>query len=103
VRVVRADDGSGRFFLDFQVPLSLIATASGGAVTAATPIRLYYGSSATANLTSKDLASITGDFMLGHASAVDFSTLATVRLAAPQHQVTFDSAGGTDTALQTVA
>jgi uncharacterized repeat protein (TIGR02543 family) len=103
VRVVRAADGSGQFFLDFQVPLSVIATVSGGAIIESTPIRLYYGSSAAASLTTKDLATITGDFMLGNVDAVDFSTLATVKLEALQHEVTIDSAGGTDMALQTVA
>ena len=104
VRVVRTDDASDQSFLDFQVPLSLITTVSGGAVTGSTPVRLYYGSAAAVDRTTDDLAAITGDFMLGNVDEVDFSTLATVKLAAVvEHDVTFDSAGGSAIASETVA
>jgi uncharacterized repeat protein (TIGR02543 family) len=97
VRVVSADDGSGHFFLDFQVPVSVIATVSGGAVTASTPVKLFFGSATAANLTTIDT-----DFMLGNAGEVDFSDVATVELVAGQYLVTFDSAGGSAVASQTV-
>jgi uncharacterized repeat protein (TIGR01451 family) len=71
MRVV--SDGAGQWFLDYQVPLARITAASGGAVTATTPVQLYYGSSAAANL-----ATINKDFMRGAATAVDFSGLAVV-------------------------
>ncbi len=73
MRVVAAGDGTGQYFLDYQVPLSFITAASGGTVTATTPVKLYYGSSQAANL-----AVINKDFMLGTASSVDFSGLSTV-------------------------
>jgi uncharacterized repeat protein (TIGR02543 family) len=76
MRIVDAADGTGQYFLDFQVPLSIITTVSGGEVTASTPIKLYYGSSAAANL-----ATINKDFMAGDVTAVDFSNLATVSLS----------------------
>ena len=73
MRLLAAGDGTGQYFLDYQVPLSTITTVSGGAITASTPIKLYYGSSAAANL-----ATINKDFMAGDVSVVDFSNLATV-------------------------
>lgn len=73
MRVVPA--GGGQYFLDYQVPVARITAASGGAITAATPIQLYYGSSAAANL-----ATINKDFMLGTATAVSFTNLAVVSL-----------------------
>ncbi len=75
MRVVAVGDGSGQYFLDFQVPVSAITTVSGGAITTSTPIKMYYGSSAAANL-----ATINKDHMLGTASSVDFSGLSTVTL-----------------------
>jgi VCBS repeat-containing protein len=69
-------DGTGHYFLDFQVPLSRITTASGGTVTAATPVKLYYGSSSAANL-----ATINKDFMRGNVSAASFTGLADITLA----------------------
>jgi uncharacterized repeat protein (TIGR02543 family)/LPXTG-motif cell wall-anchored protein len=76
MRIVAAADGTGQYFLDFQVPLSVITTVSGGAITVSTPIKMYYGSSAAANL-----AVINKDFMAGDVTAVDFSNLATVSLS----------------------
>lgn len=73
MRMVAAGDGSGNYFLDYQVPVSAITTVSSGAVTASTPIQLFYGSSAAANL-----ATINKDFMTG--SNVSFVNLATVSL-----------------------
>ena len=81
------NDGTGQYLLDFQVPISALTTISGGAVTGSTPIQLYYGSSAAANL-----ATINKDFMLGSATAVDFSTLATVTLN--PFTVAYDTNGG---------
>lgn len=73
--------GDGTYFLDFQVPIARITEVSGGTpaapstpVTAATPIQLFYGSSAAANL-----ATINKDFMTG--GAVSFTNLATVSLS----------------------
>lgn len=102
-RVVAAADDSGQFLLEFHVPLSVIATVSGDTVTDSTPVKLYYGSSAAADLTTDGPAAITSDFMLGDADSVDFSTLATVRLAGKQHHVGFDTAGGSRVADETVA
>jgi hypothetical protein len=76
MRVV--SDGNGQFFLDWQVPLSYITQASGGLVTATTPVQLYYGSSAANNL-----AVINKDFMTGPVNAIDFTGLSTVVLGAP--------------------
>lgn len=75
MRVVSAADGSGQYFLDFQVPVSTITSVSGGGITTSTPIKFYYGSSAAANL-----ATINKDFMLGAVTSVDFSGLSTVTL-----------------------
>ncbi len=75
MRVVSAADGSGQYFLDFQVPVSAITSVSGGAITTSTPIKFYYGSSAAANL-----ATINKDFMLGAVTSVDFTGLSTVTL-----------------------
>ena len=71
MRVVPAGDGSGQYFLDYQVPLSYITAISGNTITASTPIKLFYGSSAAANLSV-----INKDFMTG--SAVNFANLSTV-------------------------
>lgn len=104
LRVVEADDdGSGRFFLDFHVPLRAIAAASGGTVTAVTPIKLYSGSSTSTDLAPVDLAAINGDFMLGDVAAVDFAALSTVQLLQREHSVEFDSTGGSPVAAQLVA
>ncbi|HXI79844.1 MAG TPA: MBG domain-containing protein, partial [Verrucomicrobiae bacterium] len=73
-RVVSA--GGGQYFIDWQVPVSSLSTASGGVVTASTPVRLFFGSSAAANL-----ATINKDYMTG--GAVDFSNLGTVVLSPP--------------------
>jgi uncharacterized repeat protein (TIGR02543 family) len=94
VRVVPTDDRSGQVFLDFRVPLSVIGTVSGGTVDPSAPVKLYYGSSAADGLAKAGFSAITADFMLG--DAVDFSTLATVELRSRQHDVWFDTAGGSD-------
>jgi hypothetical protein len=73
-RVVSA--GGGQYFIDWQVPVSSLVTASGGAVTASTPVRLFFGSSAAANL-----ATINKDYMTG--AAVSFANLGTVVLSPP--------------------
>ncbi len=101
-RVIDAADGAGHFFLDFHVPLRVIATVSGGAVTASTPIKLYSGSSAATDIAPVNLATITSDFMLGNVATVDFTELATVRLVPLQHPVAFDSTGGSPVAAQLV-
>ena len=76
MRVVAAGDGSGQYFLDYQVPLSAITTVSGGDIGSSTPIKLYYGSSAAANL-----ATINKDFMAGDVGVAVFTNLATVSFA----------------------
>ncbi|MDQ3128814.1 MAG: hypothetical protein M3Q66_10245 [Chloroflexota bacterium] len=73
-RVVAA--GGGQYFIDWQVPVSTLAAVSGNAVTASTPVRLFFGSSAAANL-----ATINKDYMTG--AAVSFAGLATVTLSPP--------------------
>lgn len=69
-------DGTGDYFLDFQVPIARLTAVSGGALTATTPIQLYYGSSAAANL-----ATLNKDLMLGDVDAVSFTGLAVVSLS----------------------
>jgi hypothetical protein len=69
-------DGSGQWFLDWQVPVARLTTASGNTITASTPVKLFFGSSTAANL-----ATISKDYMLG--SAVDFTAVAEVTLGAP--------------------
>lgn len=73
MRVLPVGDGTGQAYLDFQVPVSFIESVSSGQVTTSTPIKLYYGSSAAANLST-----INKDFMAGAVTSVDFSNLATV-------------------------
>jgi hypothetical protein len=73
-RVVSA--GGGQYFIDWQIPVSTLNTVSGGAVTSSTPVRLFFGSSAAANL-----ATINKDYMTG--SAVSFTGLGTVTLSPP--------------------
>lgn len=97
MRWIPVGDGSGQYFLDFQVPMAMISTVSGGAITSATPIKLYFGSSAAANL-----AVINKDYMIPGATSVDFTTLATTKLVVPDHVVSFDEAGGSTVADQTV-
>lgn len=73
-RVVAAS--ASQYFIDWQVPVSTLVAASGGAVTASTPVRLFFGSSAAANL-----ATINKDYMTG--GAVSFAGLGTVTLSPP--------------------
>jgi uncharacterized repeat protein (TIGR02543 family) len=94
VRVVPTDDRSGQVFLDFRVPLSVIEAVSGGTIDPSAPVKLYYGSSAADGLATHGFAAITADFMLG--DAIDFSALRTVELRSRQHDVWFDTAGGSD-------
>jgi hypothetical protein len=63
-------DGNGQYYLDWQVPLARLTTASGGTITASTPVKLFFGSSQAANL-----ATINKDYMTG--TAVSFAGLAT--------------------------
>jgi hypothetical protein len=69
-------DGSGQYFVDWQVPLSRITQRSGGAITAYTPVQLFFGTSQSANL-----AVLNKDFMIG--TAVDFGGTSTVTLVLP--------------------
>ena len=69
-------DGSGQYFVDWQVPLSRITQRSGGAITAYTPVQLFFGTSQSANL-----AVLNKDFMTG--SGVNFGSGSTVTLALP--------------------
>jgi uncharacterized repeat protein (TIGR02543 family) len=82
-------DGTGQYYLDFQVPFSALTSISAGALTPDSHVKLYYGSSAAANL-----ATINKDFMLGDVSVVDFSRLDVVSLGSTSHTVSFDSDGG---------
>lgn len=69
-------DGSGQYFVDWQVPLSRITQRSGGAITAYTPVQLFFGTSQSANL-----AVLNKDFMIGN--SVDFGGGSTVTLVLP--------------------
>ena len=69
-------DGSGHFFVDWQVPIARISERTGGAVNATSPIQLFFGTSQSANLTV-----INKDFMTG--SAVDFSGGSTIIMVPP--------------------
>lgn len=97
MRWIPVGDGTGQYFLDFQVPVSVVGTVSGGTITPTTPVKLYYGSSAAANL-----ATINKDLMIPGATGVDFTTLAVTKLIPPTYAVTFDSAGGSPVSGQTV-
>ena len=66
-------DGSGQYFVDWQVPLSRITQRSGGAITAYTPVQLFFGTSQSANL-----AVLNKDFMVGN--SVSFGGGSTVTL-----------------------
>lgn len=66
-------DGEGQYFVDWQVPLSLITQRSGGAVTGSTPVQLFFGTSQSANL-----AVLNKDFMIGN--SVSFGGGSTVTL-----------------------
>jgi hypothetical protein len=65
-------DGSGFYWVDFQVPIARI-TQVAPSITATTPLQLFYGSSQAANLSV-----INKDFMIGN--AVSFTGLATTTL-----------------------
>ena len=69
-------DGTGHFFVDWQVPISRITERTGGAVTATTPIQLFFGTSQSANLTV-----INKDFMFGN--SVDFNNSSTIVFVPP--------------------
>ena len=69
-------DGSGQYFVDWQVPLSRITQRSGGAITAYTPVQLFFGTSLSANL-----AVLNKDFMIGN--SVNFGGGSTVTLVLP--------------------
>jgi hypothetical protein len=66
-------DGSGHFFVDWQVPLSRITQRSGGAITGSTPVQLFFGTSQSANL-----AVLNKDYMVG--DGVNFGSGSTVTL-----------------------
>ena len=70
-------DGSGQYFVDWQVPLSRITQRSGGAVTGSTPVQLFFGTSQSANL-----AVLNKDYMIGN--AVTFGGGSTVTLVLPK-------------------
>jgi uncharacterized repeat protein (TIGR02543 family) len=91
MRWIPTNDGTGQYFLDFQVPLSAIQTISGGAITPTTAIRLNYGSSMAANL-----ATINKDNMLGTSGSAspDFTDVKPVKFVPPVYAVTFDGTGG---------
>ncbi|HEX5087963.1 MAG TPA: InlB B-repeat-containing protein, partial [Nocardioides sp.] len=97
MRWIPASDGTGQYFLDFQVPLSVLTTVSGGAVTATSKVKLYYGSSAAANL-----ATINKDFMLGDVTSADFTDVKLIQFVPTAYTVAFDSNGGSAVASQTV-
>ena len=53
-------DGTGQWYIDWQVPIARLTALSGGAITATTPVQLFYGSSKAATLDT-----INKDFMIG--------------------------------------
>jgi hypothetical protein len=63
-----------QYFIDWQIPVTSLVAASGGAITTSTPVRLFFGSSAAANL-----ATINKDYMTG--GAVSFANLGTLTLS----------------------
>jgi len=69
-------DGTGQYFVDWQVPLARITQRSGGAVTGSTPVQLFFGTSQAANL-----AVLNKDFMIGN--SVNFDGGSTVTLVLP--------------------
>jgi hypothetical protein len=69
-------DGSGQYFVDWQVPLSRITQRSGGAITGSTPVQLFFGTSQSANL-----AVLNKDYMIGN--GVNFGSGSTVTLVSP--------------------
>lgn len=79
-------DGTGQWFLDWQVPLWRITQRSGGAITGSTPVQLFFGTSQSANL-----AVLNKDFMIGN--AVTFGPTSTVTLV-PQAAPGLGGPGG---------
>jgi len=71
-------DGSGQYFLDWQVPLSRITQRSGGAITGSTPVQLFFGTSQSANL-----AVLNKDFMIGNGVNFDGGSTVTLMLPPP--------------------
>lgn len=69
-------DGTGHYFVDWQVPLARITARSGGLVTGSTPVQLFFGTSQAANL-----AVINKDYMVGN--SVDFGLTETVVFVPP--------------------
>jgi hypothetical protein len=69
-------DGSGQYFVDFQVPLWRITQMSGGLVGGSTPVQLFFGTSQSANLSV-----LNKDFMVGN--SVNFGSGGTVTLVLP--------------------
>ncbi len=66
-------DGSGQYFVDWQVPLSRITQRSGGAITAYTPVQLFFGTSQSANL-----AVLNKDFMTGNSLSFGGGSIVTL-------------------------
>jgi hypothetical protein len=66
-------DGTGQYFLDFQVPLWRLTQQSGGLISGSTPVQLFFGTSQAANL-----AVLNKDFMIGN--SVNFGPTSTVTL-----------------------
>jgi hypothetical protein len=73
-------DGSGQYFVDFQVPMSAIYGASGNTISAATPIHLVFGTSQAANL-----ATINKD---GLVPSSNYSSLGAPELRGPTNTTT---------------
>ena len=71
-------DGNGQYFVDWQVPLSRITQRSGGAITAYTPVRLFFGTSQSANL-----AVLNKDFMTGNSVNFGGGSIVTLVLRPP--------------------
>jgi hypothetical protein len=69
-------DGTGHFFVDWQVPIARITERTGGAVTGSTPVQLFFGTSQAANLSV-----INKDFMIGN--SVDFGGGSTIVFVPP--------------------
>ncbi len=64
--------GATTYYLEFQVPLCVLDYVTGGAVTATTPIKLYFGTTTTNSVVNKDFST--------PGNTVDFSLMTTMTM-----------------------
>jgi hypothetical protein len=64
--------GATTYYFEFQVPLCVLDYVTGGAVTATTPIKLYFGTSASNSVVNKDFST--------PGNTVDFSLMTTMSM-----------------------